>query len=320
MTSPDSPRAIKSHDSDPMFPPSVYIIGAPKCGTTALAEYLSDHPEIAFSRPKETHYYAHDLAGLRRTTEDAGYRAFFKLTSQTKLLMEGSVWYLYSQTAVPEILAVRPDARFIVMLRNPVKMLPSLHLQLINALDEDQEDFRTAWNLSAERAKGQTIPRSCRAPSTLIYTQTAAYGEMLTRLFALVPKERCLVLFQEDMARDTAGTYRTVLDFLGVANDGRAEFPRINEAVRAKSRAIQYILARGRPLRQLVSKPIKALTGKQSLGVVKGLGKWNDVAAGPLHVAPETLDAVGAHYAADVVRLGEILGRDMDAMGWRTKP
>lgn len=319
MTPTDSSHPTPAEANGTLFPPSVFIIGAPKCGTTALAEYLADHPEIAFSRPKEPHYYSDDLGGLRRATDDEGYRPFFKPTAQTKLLMEASVWYLYSQTAIPAILAARPDARFIVMLRNPVKMLPSLHLQLINALDEDQEDFRTAWNLSDQRMNGQSIPKSCRAPSTLIYTQTAAYGEMLTRLFAHVARDRCLVLFQEDMAKDTAATYRTVLSFLGVSDDGRQDFPIINQAVRSKSRAVRYILARGKPFRQLISKPIKALTGKQSLGVVKGLGKWNDVAAGALDIAPETLDAVGAHYASDVTRLGEILGRDMAAMGWRTK-
>jgi len=313
LTQLDTRDAMRQTD---MYPPAVHILGAPKCGTTALAAYLADHSQIAFSAPKETHHYSSDIAGLKRSTDDASYQAMFTVTEQTKVLMEASVWYLYSQTAIPAILKDRPDAKFIVMLRNPVKMLPSLHLQLQFAMDEDETDFRTAWNLSDARAKGDNIPKTCRAPSTLLYKETAAYGAMLDRLFALVPRDRVKVFFQEEMAGDTQGIYQDTLAFMGIDDDRRTDFARINEAKTAKSRYLQYIITRAGPIRRAISSPIKKLTGKSSLGVLQSAKRWNSEKAGKLEIPQDLQEEIAAHYADDMAHVGELLGKDLNALGW----
>jgi hypothetical protein len=300
-----------------LFPPKAYILGAPKCGTSALAWYLSKHPQIAFSDPKEPHFYADDLPGLKVRATAEEYRACFRPLPDTRLLMEGSVWYLYSAAAVARILRQRPDALFVVMLRHPVKMLASLHRQLIFALDEDEEDFRTAWTLSAARARGERLPRSCRAPEILHYSRTAAFGEMIGRLFSLVGRDRCLVLFQEEMQADTAEVYRRTLEFLGVEHDGRREFPRVNEAARFHSRSLHYLVSRGRSIRETASRPLKRILGVKSLGLIKRMQAMNTEKVGPAAVPPGLSAEIARHYAADMERLCGLLGRDLSAeFGW----
>lgn len=294
----------------PLFPPAAYIIGAPKCGTTALAQYLSEHPSVSISRPKEPHYYSKDLGGLRRCSNDDEYRACFTPNPHTQMLIEASVWYLYSQTAVASILKARPDARFIVMLRDPVRMLASLHRQLIRALDENEPDFERAWNLSDKRARGEDVPPGCRAPSTLVYTKTAAFGEQVERLFSLVPRDRCLVLFQEEMQADTAAVYRRALDFLDLEDDGRLEFPRINEARRSRSRSLHYMIARGRPFREAISRPVKRMLGRQSLGVMKKMNGLNTAKLGSVEVSHGLAERISEHYADDDRKLRALLRTD----------
>lgn len=304
---------IAASQKDSAFPPKGYIVGAPKCGTTALAHYLAQHPQVAFSKPKEPHHFATDLPGLRRSTSLEEYSAFFTPTDQTQMMIEASVWYLFSRTAAQEIMKVRPDARFIIMLRNPVKMLPSLHRQLVNAFDEDVADFATAWRLSADRAAGRNIPKRCRAPSTLVYTETAAFAAMLRRFWDVVPREQTLIMFQEDMNADTARTYRRALDFFGLDDDDRAEFPRINEAKRARSRLLSYAIARGGPIRELASKPLKRALGLKSLGIMKGLKRANaaPVVADP--VSDGLAAEIAAHYAQDLAQLADMLGPEIPA-------
>ena len=303
------------------FPPRAYLLGAPKCGTTALAQYLSEHPGVSFSRGKEPHYYADDLDGLRTKRTLEAYRAGFPSLEAGKLLMEGSVWYLYSEVAVANILADRPDARFVVMLRDPVRMLPSLHRQLLNALDEDVEAFDRAWDLSGERAAGRRVPPSCRAPSTLVYTRTALFGSMVERLFDLAGRENCLILFQEEMRADTAAVYGRVLSFLGLPPDGRTAFAPVNEAQRPRSRALQWLLHRGRPIREAVSGPIKRTLGLRSLGIQKRLSRANMVKTGGAVIPPGTAARVAAHHADDMRRLGRLLGRDLAGeFGWTIPP
>ena len=307
-----------SQPPDPMglFPPAAFIVGAPKCGTTALASYLAEHPQVAFSRPKEPHRYALDLPGLRVCDDDEAYRSLFVETPRTRLLMEGSVWHLYSAEAVPAILRARPDARFVVLLRNPVTMLASLHRQLLNALDEDRRDFREAWRLSPDRAAGQAIPAGCRAPQTLDYRRTAAFGAMLVRLLERVPRDRVLVMFQEEMTRDTAAAYRASLAFLGLDDDARTDFARVNEARSYRSKLLRRFEARGGGLRESVSGPLKRALGVQSFGVLRRLKALNTVRTPRLEMPPDLAAEIADYYAEDMALLADTLGRDLGPLGW----
>lgn len=300
-----------------MIPPGAYVIGAPKCGTTALAAYLAEHPAIAFARPKEPHFFANDLAGLKIHTDAEGYAASFPVEAGTRLAMDGSVWYLYSQTAVAAIEAVRPDAKYIVMLRNPLAMAPSLHRQLLNAFDEDIADFATAWRASAERARGARIPGRCRAPATLVYAQTCALGAQLARFFAQVPPERRLVMFQEELQADSGAVYRRALAFLGIPDDGRTEFPKVNEAVTPRSTLLHLLIQRGGRLRTAVSGPIKRLLGLKSLGVYRYVKSRNLAKAGRMALDPAVAAEIRTALAADVALLERLLERDVAAeFGW----
>src|SRR3977135_3113168 len=99
--------------------PGFFIIGAPRCGTTALSTYLAGHPRIGFSRPKETQFFCTDLPGIRFMTADPDEYVklcFGHCTGKNYLAIgEGSVWNLYSRAAVWNILRFNPEARFIIM-------------------------------------------------------------------------------------------------------------------------------------------------------------------------------------------------------------
>ena len=81
--------------------PNFFIIGAPRCGTTAMSEYLrGGHPGIGFSDPKEPHFFAADLPGIRVCDTEEQYvnGCFSHLSGKTwDAIGEGSVWYLYSR-------------------------------------------------------------------------------------------------------------------------------------------------------------------------------------------------------------------------------
>jgi hypothetical protein len=106
--------------------PNFFIIGAAKCGTTSLSVWLGGHPQIFMSSMKEPHFFNNDDRQAIRTLDD--YEAlFWSATEEHIAIGEASVWYLSSADAVPAILQYQPEAKFIVMLRNPVEMAPALH-------------------------------------------------------------------------------------------------------------------------------------------------------------------------------------------------
>src|SRR5216683_1662449 len=159
-----------------MKKPNFFIVGGPKCGTTSLANYLREHPRIFFPAAKEPHFFNTDMT-FRNVRSEAQYEACFRDAGQQHAAIgEGSVFYLYSDVAIPNIIAEIPDARFIAMVRNPLEMASSLHTQLRYNGDENVADFGAAWRLQPERAAGNALPRFCRDASILLYGKVCSLG------------------------------------------------------------------------------------------------------------------------------------------------
>ena len=113
--------------------PDFFIVGAPKCGTTALYTYLKQHPEIFMSPQKEPQFFANDVLGDRRhTCTWAEYLSCFAAARGAKRIGEASVAYLGSPCAPKQIKMFNPAAKIIIMLRNPVDMMHSLHNQRLD--------------------------------------------------------------------------------------------------------------------------------------------------------------------------------------------
>jgi len=300
----------------PRFP-DFFVVGAPRCGTTALCRYLAKHPTICFSRPKETHYFTRIGPQWTPAQLERDYlKRFFPHFHQGhQLVGEGSVSYLYAPEALERILRVNPEARMLVLLRNPIHMLPSYHLRMLYILAEDVEDFPTAWALQGARARGEHIPRTCPDPRLLLYHDVVRFGAQVERLYRLVGRERSLVLLFEDLAADPLRVYRQTLDFLGVAYDGRTAFPRKLPSRRYRYRLLQRLLySPPKPARaaleraQLRAKQHKR-PGRKSL--LKRLARWNTLDARPATLTPAFRAQLRSSLADDIERLGALLGRDL---------
>ena len=213
--------------------PNFFIIGAPKCGTSALAQYLADHDHVFFCNPKEPFYFSDDYPELSKQHEipdDASYIALFSDADPAKHIAvgEGSTNYLASKTAIKRALEMSPDSKFIVMLRNPVHVAHAFHMEQIWDRNEDEKDFEAAWRLQDQRVKGDRIPEACLAPQFLQYRDVASYADQRERFFALVPEDRRMVLFQEDLKTSPREIYVRTLTFLGLDDDRRDHFPVVN--------------------------------------------------------------------------------------------
>jgi hypothetical protein len=194
--------------------PNLFIIGAPKCGTTSLIHYLSQHPEVFVSPIKEPHFFNED-SGHRYYFDEKKYLDLFsKSQAQHTYSCEGSVWYLYSKVAVANILEFNPDAKFIVLLRNPVKMYFSLHRELLFGGSENVSSPTKAWALQEDRKMGAHIPEHCSDPRLLQYGDACKLGKQVAAIVDKIPSENLKFVFLDDMASDPDGTFQSVLQFL----------------------------------------------------------------------------------------------------------
>lgn len=316
------------HASDFPFFPRVFLVGAPRCGTTSIAKLLSRHPEICFSRPKEVYYFDRVAPGRLGQIQDDYLGRYFTHfdPSHHRLVAEGSVSYLYHPEALRLILAIQPEARFIVTLRNPVDMLRSYHFRLLYLLEEDEEDFPTAWGLQEARARGERIPKRCTDPLRLRYRDVASLGTHVERLLEIAGPDHCLILIADDMATDPVNTCARLLRFCGV-NDDLAAIPSIRSddpfPHSFKSRTYRW-----RWLQQLLYKPPTAVLSAVARSEVrrgvrparikqlhKKLARFNWVMRQPPRFPPAFRLQLVQELAGEVRKIETLTGRDLSA--WR---
>jgi len=222
--------------------PDFFIVGAPKSATSALVSYLAAHPEIHIAEG-ETHYFATDFGGLRIVTNLACYQNLLNSHKRgVRCLGEKSVCYMYSSQAIEMIHRYNPEARLIVMLRNPSDMVFSFHGQSLYAQSENEPDFAKAWALCAARKAGMKVSRLCKARELLFYDEIARYGEQIERILALFPRELVHIIFYDDFIANPSLVYRKTLSFLGVAPQNRKDFPVVNSRKAVRSKLIQSSL------------------------------------------------------------------------------
>jgi len=294
--------------------PNFFIIGAPKCGTTALSEYLKENPNVFMSTPKEPKYFDLDLSYPVKIDKEAYLDLFSKADpSVHKAIGEGSTSYLFSQRAVAEILKFNPEAKFIVMLRNPVELVQGWHNQCIIAGQEDILDFETAWHAEADRKKGGKIPLLCMEKKNLMYSEWGKLGDQMERLLSTVKKDRLKVILFDDFVSDTEKTYEETLSFLGVPSDGRKIFPKVNERQKIRWPWLQRIL-------RFVGMNVPRI--KKKLGLTKGLGlitkiiALNTASGKRKPLSENMLLELRAFYRDDIMKLSSLLGRDLSS--WMT--
>ncbi len=221
--------------------PDFFIIGHPKCGTTALHAMLKRHPEIYMPDIKEPQFFASDLritgAGTARaaplTYEE--YLALFAQARTDQLVGDASTRHIWSPTAAARIAAAQPGARIVALLREPASFLRSLHLQLLQNRSEREPSLRRAIELEPDRRQGRELTElAASQPQLLLYTERARYVDQLRRYHAVFPRDQVLVVVYEDFLADNEKTVRELQRFLGVDDTVPVEVIQANKTVRRR--------------------------------------------------------------------------------------
>ena len=287
--------------------PNFLIVGAPKCGTTAMWKYLQDHPDVFLSPRKDMHYFGSDLQFTKRQRfSQTEYLHFFREATE-KAVGEASVWYLYSKNAAAEIHRFDPSMKIIIMLRDPVQMMYAHYTQMrFNGLgDENLTTFEEALDAEEDRKQGRRIPKENTLPQALFYREIGKLAEQIQRYQQFFPPEQILYLFQEDMKDKMAQMYRETLSFLQVDPNHPMDFPRIN----------RHKVVRFEWVRKSIS--IIPQSFKQKLPVSarkhlsKRIRKINSKHAKRAPLQPDLAQILRKERAEDILFLSQTTGRDL---------
>jgi len=299
--------------------PNLFIVGAPKSGTTSLYEWLRDHADVFMSPFKEPCYFSRDLAWedsgyyLRHGVDRARYLALFDDAGEATRVGEASTRYLYSRDAPTLIAEETSDPRIVVLVRNPVDMVASLHAHKVASGTEDLPDLAQALEAEGDRRRGLRIPSNSN-PRLSTYRDRARFGEQLVRWFDVFGREGVHVQVLEEVMPDPASHYRALLEFLGIDPTYRpASFAVHNPAHGSRGGPLGSI-ARSR-LAQFAAWRVLP----RAIGEARTLELARRIVQSPLlrrtssrpGVSAELRQRLEAEFAPDVQLLSQLLDRDL---------
>lgn len=291
--------------------PDFFILGAPKCGTTSLAYWLSQTPSIFMSDPKEPHHYAPDYrqtwSSFRQGVDD--YEALFADADPScDVIGEASTHYLWSKVAVDNILDDVPNARFIVCLRNPKDMARSLHAHSLFWGNETIPDFEAAWAAQDLRMNGVNLPPWNPNPATLQYRDVCAIGNQVETLLEKVAADRVKFVLIDDIGTEPKETYKDICSFLGAA-PATIDFSSRNVTRARRSVALNTAMRRLKHLSQ------GRVFRKIAVELDHLNQKWNVRPARRQPLRPDFERSLSVWAEPQIDKLEAATGRDLSA--WR---
>jgi hypothetical protein len=296
-----------------MVRPNFFIVGAPKCGTTALYEYLKAHPQVFMPDVKEPHHFSTDFSSPRldlyKNRDD--YLALFAGGAGKARVGEGSIWYLYSQRAAQAIKEFEPAARIIIMLRSPIDVMYSLYYQFLYTGNEDLPTFEQALAAEADRKQGRRIPSTLAVAmcEALYYRDVVRYAEQVERYFDVFGRDAVQVIIYDDFKANTAAVYRATLEHLEIDPDFSVEFGMVNVSKRVRNltlhRGYTYLAKWGM---SHLPRPVWYLFRGM---VIRPLRTLNTQRAPRPPVGPALRTRLQAELLPEIERLGALLERDL---------
>jgi hypothetical protein len=200
--------------------PNLFLVGAQKSGTTTLALMLSSHPRVFMSSPKEPGFLAFGERGYTGrdghgriaharswvVRSEGEYLDLFRdAPSQARWLGEASTWYLSEPHVAERLADFSPDARIIVIFRQPADRAYSAWCHARRDGEEPCEDFASALAMECERSSSSHLLR---------YREMSEYARQLRRYLEVFGQNRVLPLFYEDLRDDPDGLWQRCCSFL----------------------------------------------------------------------------------------------------------
>lgn len=295
-----------------MKKPDFFIVGAPKSATTSLFSYLKQHPDV-FLPKKELYYFCYDLTFLAPPLPEDIYLSYYKEANTQKAVGDASVYYLASQHAAASIKKFNPDAKIIIMLREPVNMVYSLHSQLLANGDEELENFEEALAAEEQRIKNGKVNYYHQGPlEAVFYTHIAKYYDQVKRYLDVFGANKVHIILFDDFKRNPEAEYRKVLSFLGLRDIMPESFDTVNANKVNRSKALLRFTINPPKFVKVIGRVVLPHHSRRREKVVDALVKINTKYQSREPMKAETKEKLKDIYRGDVEKLQQLINRDLN--------
>lgn len=282
------------------------VVGAQKAGTTSLAAYLGEHPDVFIPPEKEVPYFVdQEMMGKGWSWF---LQTYFHRASSGHLWGTSTPQYMMYPESFEAISRQLPSVRVIVMLRDPIARMLS-HYDMVKRFGIESRALNEMIRDHLDRY--MALRRSPYRDRTGKYLVAGEYGRILELLFNHFPRSQVLVVQFDDLKRDAQGVMNMVCDFLGLEHyspsslgivrmkgGGRKKVPVNHEAVFAMASNV----ARRAGVAARMPDRLKAWIGR----CISMFDEWNVDPRGKStedDIAPLLLDRLREHYRSDAEKM-----------------
>lgn len=306
-----------------MKKPNLFLVGQPKSGTTALHSFLGQHPDIYMSEVKAPYFFCKDFHQesdnyhksklFYDIRDEDDYLQLFSGAGSEKIVGESSDHSIYSKVAAEEIYKFNPEAKIIILLREPVNFLYSLHNQYVRITQEEEEDFSKALALEPLRIQGKFISPRIMCPSFLYYSKRVEYYNKVKRFYDVFEPNQIKTIIYEDFRADNDKNFREILHFLEIDTNVSAQYKSVNAGKEVRFKQLNYLLNN-----QVFKNTLRKVLSPKNYDfiveeiVARFLWKKSDKSSKSSSQSPEIRDELMKAFKPEVIKISQLIGVDLE--------
>lgn len=297
--------------------PNLFVVGSGKCGTTTIHDSLYQHPDVFMSIPKEPAYFCKDFHEesdefhkkqnfffFRNRRE---YLNLFSSAKSQRVIGEASTLYFTSKVAAKKIYEFNPESKIIILIREPVDLLYSIHGEYLLKFRENIDDFKQALEAEKQRRNWENIPKRIPAPSLLFYSEKVKFSSHIRRYLELFGREQVKIIVYEDFKKNNYKVLQDIFKFIGVETDIDVELKTYRASRKIRSRGLKTIL--NFPFFSLF--PKKILKGRNYYQLRSLLYKAIVKNEPRLEIQPELKKELMEKYKNEVKKTERLINKDL---------
>lgn len=297
--------------------PNFFLVGAAKSGTTAVHVYLYQHPEIHLSFLKEPKYlsltankFPHTGPGDKKVDDGIvksidEYMNLFKDAKNEKVIGESSADYLYfHNTVIPQIKTLNPNAKILIMLRNPVERAYSSYRHMIMD-DREKLSFESALKREEERMRENY-------EFIWFYKDVGFYYKQVNHYIDSFGRENVKICLYDDFVLDSMAVMKEIFRFLGVDEGFSPNIAvRYNVGPIVRSESFEKFLVKyDHPIKKVLRPLLLNTIGRKYTEALVNYFMFRNT----FNIKPRTRKRLIGLYKKDILKLEGLIDRDLS--GW----
>ncbi len=288
--------------------PNIYLVGAPKCGTTSLHYHLGQHPSIFAPKCKEPHYHTVIKTGWPswdvRSQEQ--YFTLYKEAQCNQLLLDASAWNLYAESSAKFIYETSPNAYIIMSLRQPVQRAYSHFMHMVQRGWEKYYLFEEAIAQEEQRIEKGFF-------WDVHYLSAGYYASQVQRYLSIFPRQRIKILIFEEWIQNPEDTIQEIFRFLNIDKSLSVETKKVKNVTQISyAQSLRIWLKKYREIKFLINSVVPGYVKRNIMNELQ------QKKTGYLHALNPDLEMdLMNRYLDDIEILEKLLERSVES--WHVK-